>query len=108
MEDRVKPDCIRALESDDPDIHDALCSGVPLDELQLPPDPLPAVRSSSAWTAEDLEVIRYLKVHHFSLQPRWEFVAKSVERLRAIVERQEGVTCPKCGGPIALEQSRSL
>lgn len=99
MEGRVKPDFLRAIESDDPEIRDALWASVPFDELQLSPEVVSPAGTCRIWASEDLEVVEYLKTNHFSLQPRWEFVSASIERLRTTIERQS-VCCPKCAEPI--------
>jgi Zn ribbon nucleic-acid-binding protein len=51
------------------------------------------------WSAEDREVIDYLHHHSFSLQPRWQFVTESIDRLKPIVATKS-VPCPTCGGKL--------
>src|SRR5262249_7413490 len=89
-EGRIKPHFARLLESDDSEVKERLCAGVPFDEIELPPEPLPA---ASAGGEEDREFVDYLRHNHFSLSPRLEFVSQEVARLQGSVG---AVACPQC------------
>ena len=89
-EGRIKPHFSRLLDSDDPAVVEQLCSGVPFDQIELPPDLLPMPTES--FTA-DAEVIDYLRHHSFSLGPRLEFVREQVGRLEGNLVP---VACPSC------------
>lgn len=47
-------------------------------------------------SGEDREVLGYLRHNLFLLEPRWEFVTRSLDRLKAILENRL-VLCPACG-----------
>src|SRR5262245_31909767 len=66
-EGRIKTKLTRLLESKDPQITERLFGGVPFDEIDLPPDPVPA-----AWldSAEGQEVVDYLCHHQCDLGRR--------------------------------------
>jgi hypothetical protein len=88
-EGKIKPDMIRLLDSDDPEVLEKLRAGVPLDQIEAPlEEPFPA----SGDAAEDAEVVEYLKHHSFSLGPRLEFVAKRVAELKNFAR---AAACPR-------------
>jgi hypothetical protein len=87
---RIKPHFGRLLESEDPGVMERLCAGVPFDQIELPPEQLPAVSVSGE---EDREVVEYLRHNDFSLGPRLAFVSQEVARLQGSVE---AVSCPRC------------
>ncbi|HEX5446786.1 MAG TPA: hypothetical protein VFW87_23410 [Pirellulales bacterium] len=58
--------------------------------------PVLARADAPEWSAEDLEVMAYLRHNLFSLEHRLEFVAEAIERLAPVVERN-WVGCPTCG-----------
>jgi hypothetical protein len=89
-EGRIKPHFARLLASDDPEVKDRLYAGVPFDQIELPPEELPAAMVSGE---EDREVVEYLQHNDFSLGPRLEFVSQEVARLQKSVRR---VSCPRC------------
>ncbi len=85
---RFKSDLARLLESDDPEVTERLCAGVPFSEMQLPPD---QQLVASADVGEDAEVLEYLRHNDFALGPRMAFVASQVARLKGSVG---AVPCP--------------
>jgi hypothetical protein len=89
-ERRIKPHFARVLESDDPKVKEALWSGIPFDEIGLPPEQFPP-----EWEDEkaDSEVVEYLRYHEFELGRRMEFVLQKVARLKDSVRT---VSCPHC------------
>lgn len=88
-EGRIRPHFDRLLESDDPEVMDRLCAGVPFDQIELPPASLPA-----AWVEEeDREIVQYLQHNSFSLGPRLESVSEGVARFQGSVG---AVACPRC------------
>src|ERR1051325_11564149 len=66
-EGRIKSDFSRLLESDDPEVQQRLCDGVPFDQIELPPDTLP---EGFVDGEADLEVVKYLRQGEFTLGPR--------------------------------------
>ena len=89
-EGTIKPDVERMLESDDPGVREQLFVGVPFHEIALPAADLPAALTESA---EDAEVVEYLRHHSFELGPRLEFVSAQVSRLAAVARP---LSCPSC------------
>jgi hypothetical protein len=89
-EGRIKPHFARLLESDDPEVMERLCAGVPFDQIDPPPEQLPV---ASANAGEGPEVVEYLRHHDFALGPRIRFVSDEVARLKGSVG---AVSCPRC------------
>jgi hypothetical protein len=87
---RIKPHFIRLVDSNDPAVKKRFWDGVPFDEIELPPEVL---SKSSVETSEDLQVVKFLRHHHFALAPRIEFVSQHVVRLKGSVR---AVSCPRC------------
>jgi hypothetical protein len=90
MKGRIKPDFSRIMDSADPDVIELLGSGVPFEQIELPPDPI--AMSLEAVEAES-EVIEYLRRNEFALEPRLEFVRQKIQRLG---RNKAPVTCPSC------------
>lgn len=86
------------LDSHDPKVQEDMMAGVPFDEIELPSHGLP-LEEEREWSIEDLEVIDYLRHHHFSLPQRMKCVQESIERLKPVVET-ESVSCAACGGEL--------
>jgi hypothetical protein len=89
-EGQIRPDSVRARESDDPEIIEKICSLVPFDQIQLPPDQFPP-----EWTAEadDAEIVDYLKHRSFAIGPRMNFVSEGIAQRMGSVGL---VACPDC------------
>src|SRR4029079_4904221 len=66
-EDRIKPHFEMVLRSDDPQVKEALYSGVLFGEIWLPLDD---VLADKDWSDEDRQVIDYLQHCSFSLPAR--------------------------------------
>ncbi|HET6881530.1 MAG TPA: hypothetical protein VFI31_15310 [Pirellulales bacterium] len=90
--------------SEDPQLGDEPVAGAPLEIMDLA-IPRRAAESPPDWSAEDSEVLVYLRHNLFSLQPRWRFVSESIERLSPVVESRS-VACPSCGKEL-LRRSQS-
>ena len=95
-ENQIKPHFLMVLDSDDPKVQEDMRAGVPLDEISLPAMSRSVARD---WSAEDREVIDYLRHHYFSLQPRMKGVLESIDRLKPIVATKS-LSCPSCGGKL--------
>jgi hypothetical protein len=88
-EGRIRPHFVRCMESDDPEVRERLSAGAPFDQIELPPEPLPA-----AWAGEeDREVVEYLRHNKFSLGPRLAVVCQAVDRLMGSAG---DIACPRC------------
>jgi Zn ribbon nucleic-acid-binding protein len=101
MEGRIKPHFLSILQSDDPDVREAMFAGTPFDEITLPPGAEPQLDPSMAWSAEDLEVIEYLERHAFSLEARMRSVEESIESLGSQFLEASPVKCAGCGARLA-------
>jgi len=82
IEDRIKPQFLAVLESDDPEVQEELCAGVPFAEIQLPLQNSTPIEKLRDWSAEDLQVIEYLRSHSFSLPRRMKFVNELIDNQR--------------------------
>ncbi len=102
-EDRIKPHFMMVLDSDDPKVQEDMIAGVPFDEIPLPEVAQPVEPN---WTAEDRDVIDYLRHHHFSLQPRMKGVQETIQRLKPIVTTKS-VSCPQCGNDLHRPSNKS-
>jgi hypothetical protein len=89
-EGSIKPHFLRVLESDDPGVQAQQDSGVPFDQIVLPPADLPAALVLST---EDAEVVEYLQHYSCTLDPRMQFVSEAMDRLAG---SQRVVLCPHC------------
>ncbi len=101
LEGEIKPHFLSVLESDDPEVRDAMFAGTPFDQIELPSAPAPRIDRSREWSGEDQDVIDYLQHHHFSLPDRLSFVEDAIERLRSQRFRSSPVKCPACDEDIA-------
>ena len=90
---RFKPQVLRMLESDDPEIQRQLMEGLSFNEI-----PFPVEEKPSDWTAEDREVADFLEQNAFQLEGRMKFVRETLDRLSK--ERRPAVLCPDCGGTL--------
>ncbi len=96
--DRIRPDFVDMLESDDPKIIDQLCDGVPFAQIKLPSQPSPVVGTI---TEEDAEAIAYLENAYFDFTGRFQSIVE-------VVAKGEGsfrvVNCPECAaGELRLD-----
>jgi hypothetical protein len=89
-EGRIKPDFLRAMDSEDPAVQEQVWSGVPFNRIQLPPEEL-----RSEWTADpnDAEVMEYLRHNSFVLDGRMQSVSEQIEQRKGSVGL---VPCPDC------------
>jgi|GEM_PF-3159613 len=87
-EGKINPHFIDVLDSEDPEVQEQMCSGVPFDEIELPEKVVVVPRM-----AEDAEVIDYLQHHHFDLQARLPGIAQAVAAGRGHIAT---VKCPHC------------
>lgn len=88
-EGKINPHFIDVFESDDPWVQEQMFDNVPFDQIELPDAPPVVVPR----TAEDAEVIDYLRHHHFDLQARLKlFEPKPGNEPRQIPR----VHCPHC------------
>ena len=90
LEGRIRPHAIKAFLSRDPKAIKQMFAGVPLAEVDLPPEPPIDI---SHQHPDDTEVIAYLEANSFNLQARLRGFPEHVEKCRRAVGR---VKCPKC------------
>lgn len=102
MEGAIEPDFMLLFDSEDERVEAELNAGVPFSDIEPPAGDAAPIEKSRSWSAEDREVIAYLRVTSFSVVPRMKFVQDRVETLRPIV-RLQSVACPACGGKLTAE-----
>jgi hypothetical protein len=85
-------------ESDDPEVIEKLPTGIPFDQIALPPEQFALPLGVAA---RDTEVVEYLKYNEFSLGPRLRFVSEQLDLLKGSVGL---VPCPRCeAGRLGLD-----
>ena len=87
---RIVPHDDRVEASDDPEVIRQWTSGVPYDEIDLPPEPEPRIESPRPG---DAEVIEYLRQDSFDLVGRYASVRERIGQFRPNVRR---VMCGEC------------
>jgi hypothetical protein len=102
VKDLLSPGFLQALRSEDVKVREAMMTGVPFDEIGLPPHGTP-LRELRKWSTEDLDVIEYLCWHVFSLLGRMNRVEGTIQRLKPEIEKRS-VACRGCGGDLEWAQ----
>ena len=100
---RIKPHFMVVNESKDPRVREQLSSGLPYSEIEIPQNEIPMPKNRE-WSAEELEVIDYLRGHWFSLPHRMQGVQEAIECFEENLMRRI-VICPNCSGILELSEA---
>jgi hypothetical protein len=99
LEGKINPDYSSLSEITDPNVLNQIFADVPFNELPAPPPPPGLKEAMASMSADELEVVDYLRHHGFSLPHRKLFVERQVSDMIPGLETAE-VRCSLCGGEI--------